>query len=201
MLSSLPSYTVSWKHKSGAYTVLVSTGCCKKGCLSLVNEHEQQGNKRSVLTQRLYYMQTISTKLPNIHYIGLCICFCTTWQSQEEEVSLIYYSLAPSGRLQSESLYRCLCSIYYCAFRVERGTKSPEVLKDRRLFRNQGGKKLKSVSLSIRADTGPLATHLWIKLKKKKKKEQDLLAGCFFELSLSSLLIPAFLFSFLLPGC
>lgn len=33
VLSSLPSYTVSWKHKSGAYTVVVSTGWCKRGCL------------------------------------------------------------------------------------------------------------------------------------------------------------------------
>lgn len=69
---------------------------------------------------------------------------------------------------------------------------SPEVLKDGKPFKNQKGEKLESVRLSIRAATEPLASHLWIKLK---KVEQDLLAGCFSELALSSLSIHAFLFS------
>lgn len=73
VLSSLPSYAVSWKHKSGAYTVLVSTGWCKRGCLSLLNEHEQQGSKRSVRTQWLRY-STCKQFQPNRQTYIILVC-------------------------------------------------------------------------------------------------------------------------------
>lgn len=77
VLSSLPSYTVSWKHKSGAHTVPVWTGWCKRGCFSSCKLTRAAGKRRSVLTQRPRYNQTPATEPPNIPNVGLCICFCS----------------------------------------------------------------------------------------------------------------------------
>lgn len=72
----------------------------------------------------------------------------------------------------------CSPSVSACALFIivhlekKKGAKSPEVLKDRSPFRNQGEKKLKPVSLSVRAATWPLASHLWIKFKGRKKKKE-----------------------------
>lgn len=144
VLSSLPSHAVSWKRRAAHSQLWCRRAGAGEAVYPPENEREQQGNKRPD-TPTLLHANNFNQSTKHAQYWlvhALLHDMTALTQSQEEEVSLIYYSMAPSGWLQSEPLSRRLCSIYYCAFTGKRGhSVSPDALRVKKPFRIQKGRK------------------------------------------------------------